>query len=80
MIALLGWLIDEKATEPHIAEITISSGLVLARNSDDIGFNVMIGSESDLRTNFANIFNLAKLDGIELIWVWHKIDSIRKTG
>ena len=55
-IAIIGWLCDFVATEPHIAEIISSGdGMLLARHSDDVGANEFLGP----RKAFLNQIRLA---------------------
>ena len=62
MAAIVGCVLDEKWTNPQLAEIHITSdGFVLARESGDIGCNAFIGGVEDLERNVANLLNVAGL-------------------
>jgi hypothetical protein len=56
MMAIFGYITGKVLTDPAIAEIIITSdGMVLARNSGDIGANDFIGSQSDLIRNIKGL-------------------------
>jgi len=55
--AILGFLLDEKCTEPAIAELHVTSdGGVLAMHEGDIGCNDFIGTVNDLERNLKGWF------------------------
>ncbi len=62
MVALVGCILGQQFTDPSIAEITVSSdGFMLARNSNDIGFNEFIGAASDFESNWNRLLDVAHL-------------------
>jgi len=62
MAALVGLMVGEQFTTPHLIEATVTvDGMVLARRHDDLGFNEFIGSVEDLRRNFVNLIHCATL-------------------
>ncbi len=62
-IAILGWVIHEKLTEPSIAQLSITSDhFVLAMAEGDIGFNQFIGAEADLWRNLRGWFQACELN------------------
>lgn len=66
-----GW--KDVEIEPGIAEMMVTSdGYILARNSDDIGFNFFIGSEDDLNSNCEGIAEVVELNEDELA-LWREL-------
>lgn len=62
MAAIVGAILQERFTDPYLAEICITSdGYVLGRLEGDIGMNEFIGSEADLRRNWDNLLSCAGL-------------------
>lgn len=75
-IAILGWVIDKKLTQPPIAQITITSDhFVLAMSHDDIGFNQFIGAEDDLWRNLQNWFKACELDKATITVLCQNIEA-----
>lgn len=67
MVAIVGFILDEVFTDPHITEMAVTSdGVVLASRSDDLGMNDMIGSEVDLSNNWKRLCEAAGLDQNEM--------------
>lgn len=62
MAAIVGYIIDEKFTDPEIEDMTITSDhFVLAQKKGDIGYNDFIGHEVELRSNWYNLLDAADL-------------------
>ena len=62
MAAIVGYVCDEKFTNPAITELVITSdGFLLATHEGDIGCNDMLGGESDLKRNWHNLLDAAGL-------------------
>jgi hypothetical protein len=60
MAALVGYVLGQKFTQPQIAELFVTSdSYVLARHSDELGFNSFIGSYSDFRDNWVRLLSAA---------------------
>ena len=75
-VAILGWVIDEKLTEPSIAQITITSDhFVLAMAHSDIGFNQFIGTEDDLWQNLRGWFKSCKLNKATITVLCQNIEA-----
>ena len=75
-IAILGWVIDEKLTEPSIAQIAITSDhFVLAMAHGDIGFNQFIGAETDLWRNLRGWFQDCELDKATITVLCQNIEA-----
>ena len=56
MVAILSYLLDQEWTSPKITSMSITSDhMVLSMEDGDIGFNTIIGSESDLTRNFTTL-------------------------
>jgi hypothetical protein len=67
MGAIVGCILGEHFTDPAIAELCVTSdGFLLARRSDDVGFNDFLGNERDLRSNWENLLKVAGLAPEEL--------------
>lgn len=67
MAAIVGYILDEIYTDPHIQEMAVTSdGIVMASQSGDIGMNDMIGSELDLQNNWKRLCETAGLDNNEM--------------
>ena len=43
-IALVGWVCEFVATQPHFAALYATEGMLLGQHSDDAGANVLLGS------------------------------------
>lgn len=62
MMAIVGYIVGEKYTWPHIEEMVITEDdMVLARESCDFGYNAFIGAGSDLDRNWRNLIGVAGL-------------------
>lgn len=62
MAAIIGCIFNEKYTEPHLVELTVTSdGFVLGRQSGDCGMNEFIGHVRDLERNWRNLLDAAGL-------------------
>ena len=62
MMAIVGYIVDEKYNWPNIEEMIITEDdMVLARESCDFGYNAFIGAKSDLDRNWRNLIEVADL-------------------
>jgi hypothetical protein len=63
MAALVAYILEtDYDVHPRIKELApVSGGIVLARTSMDIGYNLFIGSEDDLVRNWKALLNVAGL-------------------
>jgi hypothetical protein len=62
MMAIIGYILDKKLTDPSLSDITITSdGHVLGMKSGDIGYNDYIGSIYDFVRNVNGFFAAAGL-------------------
>lgn len=62
MAAIVGYVCDEKYTNPAINELVVTSdGFVLAEHIGEVGANTMMGEESDLLRNWRNLLDAAGL-------------------
>ena len=60
--AIVAYVIGERYTTPHIESmIKTSDGMVLARQSGDIGYNTFIGHISEVDSNWNRLINAAGL-------------------
>ena len=67
MAAIVGYILDERFTEPAISELVVTSdGFVLAQTEGDVGANDMIGSETDLNRNLLDLISAAGLTDEEI--------------
>jgi hypothetical protein len=67
MVAIVGFVLDEVYTDPHITEMAVTSdGMVLAQRSDDVGMNDIIGNELDLQNNWKRLIEVAGLNNAEI--------------
>lgn len=67
MAAIVGYILDERFTEPAISELVVASdGFVLAQQEGDVGANDMIGSEADLNRSLLDLINAAGLTDEEI--------------
>jgi hypothetical protein len=61
-VAILGCILNERWTNPRIAELYVTSdNCVLARHEGDIGANEFIGGLSDVRRNCNGVATFAGL-------------------
>ena len=68
MAAIVGVILGQDFTTPALAAITTTSdGFLLGMNRGDCGFNVFIGSYSDLERNWSNLLDCAELTDDERI-------------
>ena len=66
MAAMVGYIVGEIFTEPFIASVIVTNdGFVLAMDGGDSGYNTFIGSESDLKRNWASLLACAGLTADE---------------
>lgn len=62
MAAVLGYILGRRWTRPRIVELVITSdGWALARNAGYLGFNVIVGTATDLERNWENLMRAAGL-------------------
>ena len=62
MAAAVGCILGERLTEPHIASILVTSdGFALAMHVGEIGYNHLVGWETDLKRNWVNLLDAADL-------------------
>jgi hypothetical protein len=62
MAAIVGYILDERWTEPAISEVVVTSdGFVLAESEGQVGANDMIGTEADLNRNLLTLLDAAGL-------------------
>ena len=67
MAAIVGYIVDERFSEPAIAEMVVTSdGFVLARMEGEVGTDEMIGSEADLDRNLLALIEAAGLTDEEV--------------
>lgn len=58
MTSILGYICGQRWSSPVLAEIQIQSGgHLFGRREDDIGFNEVLGSQSDLERNLIDYIN-----------------------
>lgn len=62
MAAIIGYILDERFTDPAISELVVTSdGFVLAQSEGEAGANDLIGSEADLNRNLLDLIAAAGL-------------------
>lgn len=62
MAAIVGYILDERFSEPAISELVVTSdGFVLAQTEGDVGANEMLGREVDLNRNLLDLIAAAGL-------------------
>jgi hypothetical protein len=67
MSAIVGYILDERFTEPAITEVVVTSdGFVLAQSEGEIGANDLIGTEADLNRNLLELIEAAGLTSAEI--------------
>lgn len=67
MAAIVGYILDERFTDPAISELVVTSdGFVLAQSEDEVGANDMIGEEADLNRNLLTLIEAAGLSEEEI--------------
>ena len=67
MAAIVGYILDERFTEPAISELVVTSdGFVLAQREGEVGANDMIGREADLNRNLLELVAAAGLTEEEI--------------
>ncbi len=67
MAAIVGYILDERLSEPSISELVVTSdGFVLAQREGEVGANEMIGSETDLNRNLLDLIAAAGLTEDEI--------------
>lgn len=78
--AMLACLLEDRWTEPAIAELVITSdGMVLARHEGDIGFNDFIADSGDLLRNLRGVSEAAGLTSEETTWLLQRAEGLRCT-
>lgn len=83
MAAIVGYILDLDLASPAIVEMAITSdGMVLAGVAGDVGMNIFIGAESDLRRNWNGFLDAAEATEDEFALAWklyaRKITSWRR--
>jgi hypothetical protein len=64
MAAIVGYILGEEWSKPRIVELVVTSdGWLLARNAGHVGFNVIVGTATDLERNWNNLMRAAGLTG-----------------
>jgi len=54
--AILGFILDQKWTDPAVAELCITSdGVLMARHEDELGMDHILGEKSDLVRNLEGV-------------------------
>lgn len=77
MVAILGWLRNERITEPAIKEFCVTSdGYLLVRHENEAGFT-FFSSVSDFKNNIWGIADVAELDNNEKQWLENQLHTIR---
>lgn len=78
MAALVGWILAEEYTNPSIAELVVTSdGYLMARITNDTGFNHLIGKMSDFEHNVNNLLSCTPdLTDKDKAWVNHRLNNI----
>lgn len=62
MAAVVGYILDERFTDPAISELVVTSdGFVFAQSEGEVGANDMIGTEVDLNRNLLDLIAAAGL-------------------
>jgi len=68
MAAIVGYICDERYTEPAINELVVTSdGFVLLEHVGEVGANNFMGGESDLLRNWHSLLDAAGLTPEERI-------------
>lgn len=82
MMAILGYIIEEKYTSPSVRELMVTSdGILMARVEGDIGFNDIMGSVDDFKRNWNKLIHLQGLglSGEEISYL-EKLPSVTIRG
>ena len=67
MAAIVGYILDERFSDPAISELVVTSdGFVLAQSEGEVGANDLIGSETDLNRNLLDLITAAGLSAEEI--------------
>ena len=67
MAAIVGYILDERFTDPAINEMVVTSdGFVLAQSEGEVGANDLIGEEADLNRNLLSLIEAAGLSEEEV--------------
>lgn len=67
MAAVVGYILDERFTDPAISELVVTSdGFVLAQAEGEVGANEMLGTEVDLNRNLLDLITAAGLTETEV--------------
>lgn len=62
MMAVVGFMIEEKFTTPSIEQMIVTSdGILMARVTGDIGYNDILGSVNDFKQNWDKLIHLQNL-------------------
>lgn len=78
MMAILGYIIEEKYTSPSVKELMVTSdGILMARVEGDIGFNDIMGSIDDFKRNWNKLIHIQGLglSGEEITYL-EKLPSV----
>ncbi len=67
MAAIVGYILDERFSDPAISELVVTSdGFVLAQSEGEVGANDLIGTEADLNRNLLDLITAAGLSAAEI--------------
>ncbi len=67
MAAIVGYILDERFSDPAISELVVTSdGFVLAQSEGEVGANDLIGTETDLNRNLLDLITAAGLSAAEI--------------
>ncbi len=67
MAAIVGYILDERFSEPAISELVVTSdGFVLAQSEGEVGANDLVGTETDLNRNLLDLITAAGLSAAEI--------------
>lgn len=77
--AILGCLLGEDWTQPHLLEMVITpDGHLLGRCDGDAGFKAFLGASADLLKNIHGVAPIAELDGDEIGYLVAKVAEIKR--
>jgi hypothetical protein len=77
--AILGCLLGEDWTTPHLVEMVITpDGALLGRCEGQPGFSTFLGASEDLLRNVHGVGPVAELDGDEIGFLVAKVAEIKR--
>jgi hypothetical protein len=74
--AILGYILDQRWTDPELTDMCVTSdGLLLGQQEGDIGMNEILGTKEDLGRNLYGVAEAVGLDPLETGELFEAVNS-----